>query len=254
MASLTCYLFDGPNFKYANISIYVKMDYNLGGICLIKRINNIDYIMLIAVLLIVSVIVNIYALFKLNDYKYKIGQQSYIKIEDVKQRNESNMDILSKSIENGSIKNEELLKLYRNYDVISSDIMDLWQQYGAYTQNSLLIFSKKIETNKIMENDIHGKIKEYMLSVLNREMKNEKIKLQLENEDMQSFKDMYEISSRIYAYLNKFNEETLKGTTGEDKEKKVIKEHYWIDMLEGIYDISDDYVNVQWKIEATDID
>jgi len=49
------------------------MDYNLGGICLIQRIKNIDYIMLIAVLFIVSVIVNIYALFKLNDYKYKIG-------------------------------------------------------------------------------------------------------------------------------------------------------------------------------------
>jgi hypothetical protein len=227
---------------------------NLGGVCLTKIIKNIDYIMLIAVLLIVSVIVNVYALFKLNDYKYKIGQQSYIKIEDVKQRNESNMDILSKSIEKGSIKNEELLKLYKNYDVITSDIIDLWQQYGAYTQNSLLIFSKKIETNKIMENDIHGKMKEYMLSVLNREMKNEKSKLQLENEDLQSFKDMYEISSRIYEYLNKFNEETLKGVTGENREKEVVKQHYWIDMLEGIYDISDDYVNVQWKIEATDID
>ena len=242
------------NFKYANKSIYVKMNYKVGGICLIKGIKNIDYMMLISVLLIVSVIVNIYALFKLNDYKYKIGQQSYIKIEDVKQRNESNMDILSKSIENGSIKNEELLKLYRNYDVITSDIMDLWQQYGAYTQNSLLIFSKKIETNKIMENDIHGKIKEYMLSVLNKEMKNEKIKLQLENEDMQSFKDMYEISSRIYEYLNKFNEETLKGITGENKEKEIVKQHYWIDMLEGIYDISDDYVNVQWKIETTNVE
>lgn len=220
---------------------------------MIKAIKNIDYIMLIALLLIVSVIVNIYALFKLNDYKYKIGQQSYIKIEDVKQRNESNMDILSESIEKGSIKNEELLKLYKNYDVITSDIIDLWQQYGAYTQNSLLIFSKKIETNKIMENDIHGKMKEYMLSVLNREMKNEKSKLQLESEELQSFKDMYEISSRIYEYLNKFNEETLNGVTGEDKEKKVIKQHYWIDMLEGIYDISDDYVNLQWKIEATNI-
>lgn len=220
---------------------------------MIKKIKNIDYIMLIAVLLIVSVIVNIYAVFKLNDYKYKIGKQSYIKIEDVKQRNESNMDILSKSIEKGSIKNEDLLKLYKNYDAITSDVMELWQQYGAYTQNSVLIFSKKIETDKIMENDIHGKMKEYMLSVLNREMRNEKSKLQLENEDMQSFKDMYEISSRIYGYFNKFNEETLKSITGEDKEKEVVKQHYWIDMLEGIYDISDDYVNLQWKIEGTDI-
>lgn len=243
-----------PNFKYANTILYVKMSCKAGGICLIKKIKNIDYIMLISVLLVVSIIVNIYALFKINNYKYKIEQQSYIKMEDIKQRNESNMDILSKSIEKGSIKNEELLKLYKNYDVITSDVMDLWQQYGAYKQSSLPIFSKKIKTNKIMENDIHGKIKEYMSSILNREMKNEKNKLQFKNEDLQSFKDMHEISSRIYEYLNKFNEETLKGITGEDKEKKVIKEHYWIDMLEGIYDISDDYVNVQWKIEAADIE
>lgn len=210
--------------------------------------------MLMSILLIVSIVVNIYTLFKLNNYKYKIEKQSYIEMEDFKQRNESNMDILLKSIEEGSIKNEELLKLYKNYDVMSSDIMELWQQYGSYTQNSMLIFSKNIKTNKVIENDIHGKIKEYMLSTLNREMKNEKSSLKLENEDLQSFKNMYEISQRIYDYFNKFNEDTLKGITGEDKEKRVIKEHYWIDMLEGIYDISDDYVNLQWKIETVNAD
>jgi len=220
---------------------------------LIKGIKNIDYVMIIAIVLIVSIIMNIYAVVKLNNYKYKIGQQSYIKIEDVKQRNESNMDILLKSIEQGSIKNEDLLKLYKNYDVITGDIIELWQQYGSYTQSSISILSKNIKTNKIMENDIHGKIKEYTLSVLNREMRNEKSKLQLQSQDLQSFKAMYEISSRIYEYLNKFNEETLKGATGEDKEKKVIKEHYWIDMLAGIYNISEDYVNLQWKVEVAEI-
>jgi len=209
--------------------------------------------MIIAIVLIVSIIMNIYAVVKLNNYKYKIGQQSYIKIEDVKQRNESNMDILLKSIEQGSIKNEDLLKLYKNYDVITGDIIELWQQYGSYTQSSISILSKNIKTNKIMENDIHGKIKEYTLSVLNREMRNEKSKLQLQSQDLQYFKAMYEISSRIYEYLNKFNEETLKGATGEDKEKKVIKEHYWIDMLAGIYNISEDYVNLQWKVEVAEI-
>ena len=220
---------------------------------MIKGIKNIDYVMIIAIVLIVSIIMNIYAVVKLNNYKYKIGQQSYIKIEDVKQRNESNMDILLKSIEQGSIKNEDLLKLYKNYDVITGDIIELWQQYGSYTQSSISILSKNIKTNKIMENDIHGKIKEYTLSVLNREMRNEKSKLQLQSQDLQSFKAMYEISSRIYEYLNKFNEETLKGATGEDKEKKVIKEHYWIDMLAGIYNISEDYVNLQWKVEVAEI-
>jgi hypothetical protein len=209
--------------------------------------------MIIAIVLIVSIIMNIYAVVKLNNYKYKIGQQSYIKIEDVKQRNESNMDILLKGIEQGSIKNEDLLKLYKNYDAMTGDIIELWQQYGSYTQSSIAIFSKSIKTNKIMENDIHGKIKEYTLSVLNREMKNEKSKLQLQSQDLQYFKAMYEISSRIYEYLNKFNEETLKGVTGENKEKKVIKEHYWIDMLAGIYNISEDYVNLQWKVEVAEI-
>ena len=216
---------------------------------MIKGIKSVDYVMIIAMILIVSIIMNIYAVVKLNNYKYKIGQQSYIKIEDVKQRNESNMDILLKSIEQGSIKNEDLLKIYKNYDVITGDIIELWQQYGSYTQSSISVFSKSIKTNKIMENDIHGKIKEYTLSVLNKQMRNEKSKLQLQSEDLQSFKAMYEISSRIYEYLNKFNDETLKGATGEDKEKKVIKEHYWIDMLGGIYDISEDYVNLQWKVE-----
>ena len=220
---------------------------------MIKGIKNIDYVMIIAIVLIVSIIMNIYAVVKLNNYKYKIGQQSYIKIEDVKQRNESNMDILLKGIEQGSIKNEDLLKLYKNYDAMTGDIIELWQQYGSYTQSSIAIFSKSIKTNKIMENDIHGKIKEYTLSVLNREMKNEKSKLQLQSQDLQSFKAMYEISSRIYEYLNKFNEETLKGVTGEDKEKNVIKEHYWIDMLEGIYNISEEYVNLQWKVEMVDM-
>ena len=217
---------------------------------MVKRFKNIDYVMIISVVLIVSIVVNIYSIMKLNDYKYKVDKQSYLNIEDIKQRNEKNMDILSKGIEAGTIKNEELLRLYKNYDAMSSEIMELWQQYGEYTQNSKFIFSKNIKTNKIVENDIHGKIKEYMLSTLNREMKNERSNLRLEGEDLQSFKYMYEISSRIYESFNKFNDENLKGITGEEKEKKVIKEHYWVDMLQRIYDISNDYINVQWKIEA----
>lgn len=221
---------------------------------MVKRMKKIDYIMLLSVLLIISVIFNVYALFKVNDYKYKMGQLSYTKIEEFKQKNESNMDILTKSVEEKSIKNQDLLKLYKNYDAMCSDVIELWQQYGSYTQSAVPLFSKNIKTNKVIENDIQAKIKEYILSTLNREMKNENSKLMLEGEDLNSFKSMLEISSRLNDYFNKFNEETLKGATGEDKEKEVIKHHYWIDMLEGIYDISDDYVNLQWKIEAADAD
>lgn len=47
-----------------------------------------------------------------------------------------------------------------------------------------------------MENNINEKIKEYMLSTLSKEMKNESNKIRLESEDLQSFKYMYEISSK----------------------------------------------------------
>lgn len=220
---------------------------------MVRKLKNIDYIMLLSVFLIISMIVNVYTVLKLNNYKYKIGQQSYIKIEDFKQKNEINMDVLSKAIEEGNIKDIDLLRLYKNYDAMSSDVMELWQEYGSYSQNAMLFFSKSIKTDKAVENDIHGKIKEYILSVLNREIKNQADKLVLKDDDLISFKYMYEISSRINEYSSEFNDKTLKNITGQEKEKKVIKEYYWIDMLAAIYSISDDYVNLQWKIEAVDI-
>lgn len=211
-----------------------------------------DYIIMLAVLLFISIIVNIYSAIKIYDYRYSLGQESYVEIEEIRQRNESIMDILNTSIDSGSIRNEEILKLYKNYDVIACDIIKLWQQYADYTQRSLSIFAKNIEADKVIQNDIHGKIKEYMLSTLTKEMRNEQNKLLLRDKDLECFKAMEDMSVRIYEYFNEFNEDKLKGYSGEVREKKVIKKHYWIDMLNGIYNISDDYIDVEWNIEAED--
>ena len=211
-----------------------------------------DHIIILAVLLVISISVNIYSLSKVYSYRYSLGHESYAEIEEIRQRNESIMDILNISIDKGSIRNEEILKLYKNYDVIAGDIINLWQQYADYTQRSVSIFAKNIETNKIIQNDIHGKIKEYMLSTLNKEMKNEQSKLILNDKDLECFKAMEDMAIRIYEYFNEFNNSKLNGNNGEDKEKKVINNHYWIDMLNGIYDISNDYIDVEWNIEAED--
>lgn len=215
-----------------------------------KKLKKSEIIIGLACILTFSAALNIYSVCKIESYKYRIGQQSYVKIEDIRQRNESNMEMLNKSIDSKSIKNEEILKLYKNYDVMSSDIIDLWQQYGEYKENSITLFSKKIDTDKVIQNDIHGQIKEYMLSTLNKEMTNEKSKLTLENEDLRCFEAMEDMSKKIYDYFNDFNTEKLKGCQGEDKEKKIVRHNYWIDMLNGIYDISDDYIDIQWNIES----
>lgn len=231
---------DSSNIKRKAL-IYLKIN-----------IKSKDCIAISAVILFISIAFNIYSACKIYGYKYNIGQESYVEIEEIRQRNESIMDILNTSIDSGSIRNDEILKLYKNYDVIASNIIKLWQQYADYTQRSVWIFSKNIESNKVIENDIHGKIKEYMLSTLSKEMKNEQSRLVLEDKDLECFREMEDMSVRIYEYFNEFNNNVLNGYTGESKEKRVIKKHYWIDMLNGIHHISNDYIDVNWNIEAED--
>ena len=216
------------------------------------KLKSKDWIVLLSVVLVVSIITNIYSACKIYSYKYNIGQESYVEIEEIRQRNEGIMDILNTSLDSGSIRNEEILKLYKNYDVIASEVIKLWEQYADYTQRSVSIFAKNIESDKVIQKDIHGKIKEYMLSTLSKDMKNEQSKLIVEDRDLDCFKAMEDMSVRIYEYFNDFNGNMLNGHSGESKQKKVIRNHYWIDMLNGIYDISNYYIEVEWNIEAED--
>ncbi|HCW54652.1 MAG TPA: hypothetical protein DG753_13170 [Clostridium sp.] len=217
-----------------------------------KKFKKSDIIVGLICILIFSLAINIYSIYKIENYKYRIGQESYIRIQDIKQRNESNMEILNKSSDSKNIRNEEILKLYKNYDVMSSDIIELWQQYSEYKDNSITLLSKRIETDKIIQNDINGKIKEYIYSTLTKEMKNEKSKLILKDDNLMCFEAMDEMSKKIYDYFNEFEAEKLKGCSDKDKEKKIIKNNYWIDMLNGIYCISDDYADMQWNIESAE--
>jgi hypothetical protein len=216
------------------------------------KLKSKEWISLLSITLVISIITNIYSACRVYSYKYSIGQESYGEIEEIRQRNEGIMDILNVSLDNGSIRNEQILKLYKNYYVITSDIIKLWEQYADYSQHSVSIFAKNIEFDKIIQEDMHGKIKEYMLSTLSKEMKNEQNKLILEDRDLECFKAMEDMSVRIYEYFNEFNENILNGYSGEKKQKKVIRNHYWIDMLNGIYDISNDYVEVEWNIDIED--
>ncbi|NFN14746.1 hypothetical protein FDB56_07485 [Clostridium botulinum] len=213
-----------------------------------KKFKTKDYAIIITALFILSLIINIFSYVNIRNYKYRIGKESQISIEDVRQRNESNMDIINMSIDQSCIKNEELLKLYKNYEIITNDIIKLWQQYCEYKANNFSMFSKKIETKKTIENDVHSRIKEYMFIVLNVAMKNRESGLILSENYLNDFVVMQELSRKIYTYFEEFNSEKLSNFTGIDREKKIIMNNYWIDMLQGIYNISDEYSNIQWSV------
>ncbi|MBN1039733.1 hypothetical protein DVW12_13580 [Clostridium botulinum] len=207
-----------------------------------------DYAIIITVLFTISLIINIFSYVNIRNYKYRIGKESQINIDSVRQRNESNMDILNMSIDQGCIKNEELLKLYKNYEIIAKNTIELWEQYGEYKVNNFSRFSKEIETKKIIQNDVHGRIKEYMFIVLTEAMKNRESGLMLNENYLNDFVIMQELSGKIYHYFEDFNSTKLLNFTGMDREKKIIRNNYWIDMLQGIYDISDEYSNIQWSV------
>ncbi|WP_252232031.1 hypothetical protein [Clostridium sp. ZBS15] len=213
-----------------------------------KKFKVRDYAIIITVLFAISLIINIFSYVNIRDYKYRIGRESQLNIEDIRQRNESNMDILNMSIDQGCIKNEELLKLYKNYEIIANDTIELWEQYREYKANSFSIFSKKIETKKIIQNEVHGRIKEYMFIVLNEAMKNRESGLILNENYLDDFVVMKELAEKIYHYFEEFNSTKLSNFTGVDREKKSIRNNYWIDMLQGIYDISDEYSNIQLSV------
>ena len=59
---------------------------------------------------------------------------------------------------------------------------------------------------------------------------------------------MNELAEKIYHYFEEFNSTKLSNFTGVDREKKSIRNNYWIDMLQGIYDISDEYSNIQLSV------
>lgn len=212
-------------------------------------------IIAIALILFISIIGNIYSFYKVRNYKYRLEKQCVTYIEDIKQRNESNMDILSQFTSEGkelnSISKEKLLQLYKNYDNMSKDITMLWQKYSDYSKNNSMIFNRKanfdLRAQEAVQNDIQCIIKEYLLLNINNEMKTEGSKFKIYGDDIERFKDMYELSKKLYDYFNNYSEMNFKDLSQEEKEKKIIKNHLWLDMLNNIYDIGNNYIEIQWN-------
>lgn len=207
--------------------------------------------MFIYAVITVSIFMNVFYIIRNFNYKYMLGELSYTEIENIKHKNESNLGILLKSTECKSIQNQDLLKIHKNYESISNSVIELWQQYNKYEDNSLFIFSKRIPNDKSIENDVHSLIKEYTLSALNNEMKNEKTKLVLEDENLTCFELMSEIATEINNYFNNFNEEYFRNTASDIRKDKIIKKLYWIDMLDGINGITEEYVDTEWSLTVS---
>ena len=215
-----------------------------------KRVKNKKYVLLIVGILFISLVFNVIVSKKNSDYQYRIGVVSYNNIENIRNKNESNIELLNSVIDVGVIDNMDLLKLYLYYRSISDSFINLWDEYSFYEVNTRSIIpNKKIETNKALINDVNGNIEEYFKVILENEMKTNTEKYVITEDTLDKFYKMKELSMDICDYYNNFCKSELDGATDDDKKDKIIKKVYWVDMLEGMNSINEKYNDIDFSIQ-----
>lgn len=215
-----------------------------------KRVKNKKYVSLIVAILFISLVFNVIVSKKNSDYQYRIGVVSYNNIENIRNKNESNIELLNSVIEAGVIDNMDLLKLYQNYGSISDSFINLWDEYSFYeANNKSIIPSKRIKTNKALINDVDGNIEEYFKVILENEMKTNTEKYVITEDVLDKFYKMKELSMDICDYYNNFCKSKLDGATDDDKKDKIIKKVYWVDMLEGMNTVKEKYNDIDFSIQ-----
>lgn len=216
---------------------------------MIKNKTMTDYMFFISILLVISFVGNILLVLSNMKYKYKVSKLSYENIENIRVRNEKNLSILNEAIEVESLSNENLLLLYKNYNNISDSMINLWNEYSFYRENQYIFNKKKINNhNTGIYNEVNGIITEYLASLLNKEMENHFQALQLKGEVLEKIVNMRELSGRLNEFYNDFYENKIDNLVGKEKEKKIINKGYWIDMLENINAISEEYLEFDFSI------
>lgn len=211
----------------------------------IFKMNKNNYIFLIILVLIISLSTNVFT--AMNNIKYKeiIGKENYKSIEEIRNRNEKNLNLLNQCINTKSATKEDILALYKNYCNLSDEFSSLWSNYWYYENRNISnLKDKNSYANKLPNNtfdDIETLLYEYLIL----EIKNEKI--ELEDKNLSNFLIMQYLAEDINNYLVEFNSNNYKKDIKEEKKiKKAIKNKYWLTNLREIDNILDEYLDYEF--------
>lgn len=201
-------------------------------------------LMVIVVILMISFTMNIYQSILNNKYRYELGKQNYSKIEEIRYRNESIFSILDSCVTAGSVNNADLLTLYKNYSKITEAELSLWNNY---LNQDIKFFSnnknkaKNITVTTTTKSELYSEIEELIYSYIQNDMTERVDVIELKGKVLTDFETLKDISSDINNYFNDFYEKKC-NVPNSKKEKKMINEDYWIDILEGIQEINNKYI------------
>ena len=213
------------------------------------KISNNNSILLIVFVLVVSLLINVYTSIMNSRYKVLIGKETYKSVEEIRSRNEGVLNTLNQCIKARSISNEELLTLYKSYSSISEEFTSLWANYRDYGKEEIISIKKKSKISKEIPNEVYSRIESLLFEYLSFEMKNHNEKIILDGETLDNFEAMSNMATQLDEFYKEFNENKFKNVDQEKKELLTIKKDYWMDVLEGINSIMDQYLNYEFAIK-----
>ena len=205
------------------------------------------YFLVVLCILLVSFIFNIYQGITNKKYKGVIEASCYANIEEIRHNNESALTILESCIELESISNNELLSLYKNYSAIANAEVELWEYYLEYKDNSSIKTSRKdIDLESSSINEIYWQIEELIYEYIQNDISSNTFSMVLKDKDLENFKIIKEISSELNNYYIEFYDEKCNNLDEEKKEKKVIKNAYWIEILNEMQKINEKFIDYEF--------
>ena len=196
-----------------------------------------ELILTLIIILVISLIFNIYQRLVVIDYSNYIKESMYENIEEIKVRNESILLTTNEVIESEVITNTQLLDLYNNYKTIYSVESETLEANLDY---------KNIE-NEVSQNNFFLRAEEYLkfLLISNTEGKlgenKEQVITKLNKDKKENITILRDVSEEINNYFIKLTETTLKGMEGKEKIEKLIEDDYWIEVVTEIQLIGDKY-------------
>ena len=208
------------------------------------------FIIIIAILMI-SFTVNIYQSILNKKYLYEIGKENYSKIEEIRFRNESILSILDSCVTAESVNNVDLLTLYKNYSKISEAEISLWNNYltdDNKTIGKLKNKGKNIVVNTKTKNELYSEIEDLIYSYIQNDMTEKIDFIELKGKVADDFKTLRSMALDLNNYFNSFYEENC-NVSEDKKEKLMISEGYWVDILQGIQEVNNKYVEYSFTYE-----
>lgn len=209
--------------------------------------------MIIVVILMISFTANIYQSILNKKYCYELGKQNYNKIEEIRFRNESILSILDSCVTAESVNNGDLLTLYKNYSKISEAELNLWNNYLDDDNKTLRGFKNKgknIVVNTKTKNELYSEIEELIYSYIQNDMTEKIDVIELKGKAADDFKTLRSMALDLNNYFNSFYEENC-NVPESKKEDIMIKEDYWVDILQGIQEVNNKYVEYSFTYENT---